>query len=131
LKNRPLGSIALFLGILFLIAGCQGDTAGPKNLLDQYFSSAVKQDYATTYTCYYAPYKAKVTQEEYVRHRKEASLLLSYKINSIKYSKSDAAEAVVGLTFGPSEKLKRKEPITVSLKEELIRENGEWKIKVW
>ena len=131
MKNKPLWSIALFLGVLLLIAGCQGNTAGPKNLLDKYFSSAVKQDYATTYTCYYAAYKAKVTQEEYVRHRKEASRLLSYKINSIKSSKSDTAEALVGLTFGPSEKLKRKEPVTVTLKEELIRENGEWKIKVW
>jgi hypothetical protein len=131
LKNRTLWSIAFFLGILIIATGCQRDTAGPKNLLDKYFSSAVQQDYATTYTCYYTAYKAKVTKEEYIRHRKEASLLLSYKINSIKLLKSDMAEAAVGLTFGPSEKLKRKEPVTVTLKEELIRENGEWRIKVW
>jgi hypothetical protein len=114
-----------------MASGCQRNTTGPNNLLDKYFSTAVKQDYAATYTCYYAVYKAKVTEEEYVRHRKEASQLLSYKINSIKLLKSDTAEAEVGLTFGPSEKLKRKVPVTVTLKEELIRENGEWKIKVW
>ena len=131
MKTRPLWSIAFLLGVLLIVCGCQRDANGPKILLDKYFSSAVKQDYATTYTCYYAAYKAKVSQEEYIRHRKEASQLLSYKINSIKLSKNDTAEAEVGLVFGPSEKLKRKEPVTVTLKEELIRENGEWKIKVW
>jgi hypothetical protein len=37
----------------------------------------------------------------------------------------------VELTFGPSEKLNRKEPITTKVTEELIKEKGEWKIKVW
>jgi hypothetical protein len=114
-----------------MAAGCQHDTAGPKELLDKYFSSSIKQDYATTYTCYYAPYKAKVSREEFIRHRKEASVLLSYKIVSIKIPKSDLAEAEVQLTFGSSEKLKRKEPATVTVKEDLVKEKGEWKIKVW
>lgn len=131
MKNRPLWSILFFLGALLLAAGCGRDTSGPKELLNKYFSSAVKQDYAATYTCYYAAYKAKVSQEEFIRHRKEASVLLSYKIVSIQVPKSDLAEAEVQLTFGPSEKLKRKEPATVTVKEDLVKEKGEWKIKVW
>lgn len=131
MKNRPVWFVTFFLGVLLIAVGCQRDTSGPEGLLDKYFSSAVKQDYVTTYTCYYDAYKAKVSKEEYVRHRKEASTLLSYKIISIKLPKSDTAEAEVQLTFGPSEKLKRKEPVSVTLKEELIKEKGEWKIKVW
>ena len=131
MKRRPLWCVPFILGFLLIAAGCQNDTAGPEELLNKYFSSAVKQDYATTYTCYYAAYKAKVSQEEFIRHRKEASVLLSYKIVSIKVPKNDLAEAEVQLTFGPSEKLKRKEPATVTVKEDLVKENGEWKIKVW
>jgi hypothetical protein len=133
LKNRPPRFLPFFLGlgVLLLAAGCQRDTTGPKELLDKYFSSAVKQDYAATYTCYYAPYQAKVTREEFVKHRKEASVLLSYKILSIKMLKNDLAEAEVELTFGPSEKLRRKQPVTVKLTEKLTREKGQWKIKVW
>ncbi len=131
MRIRLLRFLIFFSGILLLAAGCGRDTGGPKELLNKYFSSAVKQDYAAVYTCYYAPYKAKVSQEEYIRHRKEASALLSYKIISIKMPKSDTAEAEVQLTFGPSEKLKRKVPAAVTVKEDLIKENGEWKIKVW
>jgi hypothetical protein len=131
LKPKSLWIVLFFLGILLLAAGCQQDTAGPKELLKKYFSSAVKQDYDSVYTCYYAPYKAKVSREEYLKHRKEASVLLSYKIISIKMPKSDLAEAEVQLRFGPSEKLMRKEPVTIALKEDLIKENGKWKIKVW
>ncbi len=131
MRIRLLRFIIFFSGILLLAAGCGRDTGGPKELLNKYFSSAVKQDYAAVYTCYYAPYKAKVSREEYIRHRKEASALLSYKIISIKMPKSDTAEAEVQLTFGPSEKLKRKVPAAVTVKEDLIKENGEWKIKVW
>ena len=131
LKSKLLWFIILFLGVMLIGLGCQHDTAGPKDLLNKYFSSAIKQDYATTYTCYYDAYKAKVSREEYIRHRKEASVLLSHKIISIKMLKSDLAEAEVQLTFGPSEKLKRKEPATITVKEDLIKEKGEWRIKVW
>jgi hypothetical protein len=131
LKSRPLGYITLIWGVLLILSGCQSDTSGPTELLNKFFSSAAKQDYATTYTCYYDAYKAKVSKEEFIRHRKEASVLLSYKINSVKLPTGDTAEAEVQLTFGPSEKLKRTGPVTVNLKEELIKEKGEWKIKVW
>jgi len=65
-----------------------------------------------------------------VRHRKEASLLQSYKIVSLNVD-VDKAQAEVELTFGPSEKLNRKEPVTTVVKEDMIKEHGEWKIKVW
>lgn len=131
LSRKSLFLVTFFTGILLIMSGCGRDTSGPKGLLNKYFSSAIKEDYATTYTCYYAAYQEKVSREEFIKHRKEASVLLSYKINSIKLSSSSTAEAEVQLTFGPSEKLKRKGPVTVTLKEELIREKGEWKIKVW
>jgi hypothetical protein len=113
------------------MSGCSREPSGPTELLDKFFSSAIKQDYATTYTCYYDAYKAKVSQEEFIRHRKEASILQSYKIISIKTLDNNSAEAEVRLTFGPSEKIKRKDPVTVNLKEEMVKEKGEWKIKVW
>ncbi|HMK65446.1 MAG TPA: NTF2-like N-terminal transpeptidase domain-containing protein [Thermodesulfobacteriota bacterium] len=114
-----------------LVTGCSHNTGGPTELLNKFFSSAVKQDYATTYTCYYEAYQAKVSKEEFVRHRKEASVLQSYKIISITMPDNNSAEADVQLTFGPSEKLNRKEPVTVNLKEAMVKEKGEWKIKVW
>jgi hypothetical protein len=118
--------------LLFAVAGCQSkDKGGPKDLLDRYFASAVKQDYATTYACYYAPYMKKVSREEYVKHRKEASILQSYKILSIEQEGDNAARAEVQLTFAPSEKLHRKDPVSMKVKEDLIKENGEWRIEVW
>jgi hypothetical protein len=130
-KNQKRWFLSLGLGILFLTAGCGPDTSGPRELLDKFFSSAVKQDYATTYTCYYDAYKAKVSRDEYIKRRKEASVLQEYKIDSIKMPTSDTAQAEVRLTFGPSTRMNRKEPATVVVKEDLVKEKGEWKIKVW
>ena len=129
LKNKRIWLLAA--GILYLTAGCAGDTRGPRELLDKFFSSAVKLDYAETYTCYYDVYKAKVSRDEFIKHRKEASVLLSYKIVSISRPSRDTALAEVMLTFGPSARMNRKEPVTVSVKEELVQEGGGWKIKVW
>jgi|WetSurMetagenome_2_1015567.scaffolds.fasta_scaffold66383_2 hypothetical protein len=123
-------SLIFIWAILLIAAGCQQNKSGPKELLDKYFSAAIKQDYATAYSCYYDAYKAKVNQEEYIKHRKEASILQSYKIISVKQD-GDTARAEVQMVFGPSEKLKRKEPVTTTVTEELIKENGVWKIKVW
>ncbi|MBI5584159.1 MAG: hypothetical protein HY892_10065 [Deltaproteobacteria bacterium] len=131
MRNIQNWFLSLGMGLIFLTAGCGGDTKGPRELLDKFFASAVQQDYATTYTCYYEAYKAKVAQDEFIRHRKEASLLLSYKIISIKLLTGDTAEAEVQLTFGPSAKMNRKAPVMVTVKEELVKEGKEWKIKVW
>ena len=130
-RRKYVFSIIGLLGIFIISAGCQKEKAGPKELLDKFFSSAIQQDYATTYTCYYAAYQAKVSREEFIRHRKEASVLQSYRILSLKQPTNDTAVAEVLLAFAPSEKLKRKEPVMTTVKEDLVRENGEWKIKVW
>jgi hypothetical protein len=116
--------------IAVLVAACSHEKTGPKELLDKYFSAAMKQDYATVYSCYYAAYKTKVTKEEFIKHRGEASVLQAYKILSLKQD-NGTVQAEVQLTFGASEKLKRAEPVTVTVKEELVKEGGEWKIKVW
>jgi hypothetical protein len=124
--------LAIVVSLILLIAGggCSSKSASPKELLEKYFSSAVKQDYETTYSCYYDAYKAKIDKDEYIKHRKEASALQSYKVVSLT-QEGDAAHAEVLLTFAPSEKLKRTSPVSTPVKEELIRENGQWKIKVW
>ncbi len=118
------------LAALLLASGCNSGPTTPKELMDLYFSSAVKQDYGTTYTCYYAPYKAKVSKEEYIKHRREASVLQNYRILSIQET-GNAAHAETLLTFAPSQKLKREKPVTVNVKEDLVREGKHWKIKVW
>jgi hypothetical protein len=138
-KMRERVNFKNLTGIIFLtfalagllLVGCQKDTAGPKELLERFFASAVKQDYGATYDCYYGAYKDKVSREEFIKHRKEASVLQAYQIVSIKMNSGDSAEAEVRLTFGPSEKLKRKTPATITVKEDMIREKGGWKIKVW
>ncbi len=129
MKIRNILLVLIVLAAGFII-GCQSSGGGPKDVLDKYFSSAIKQDYATTYTYYYSEYKKKVNQDEYVKHRKEASELQSYKIISLKQD-DNTAQAEVELTFAPSERLNRKVPVTTTVKEDLVKENGEWKIKVW
>ena len=75
-------------------------------------------------------HKKKVSKDEYVRHRKEASTLKSYTVRSITQH-GDTAEARVDLTFDKSQKLKRDRPVLASVTEDLVLENGQWKIKVW
>ncbi|HEY6874630.1 MAG TPA: NTF2-like N-terminal transpeptidase domain-containing protein [Geobacteraceae bacterium] len=164
--NKKPWSIFFILGVVALVAACNGSTGGTKsdavdakatpagiaagtgeattdsggvssetdgarNLLNTYFSSAVKQDYATTYTCYYRPYKQKISKEEFIKHRKEASALNSYRILSITKLAGNNAKADVELTFAPSKKLLRKEPKTIKVVEDLVKEGDGWKIKVW
>jgi hypothetical protein len=131
-KIYPLFVMLVAMALLFAAAGCQSkNSGGPKALLDRYFSSAIKQDYASTYDCYYAPYMKKVSREDYVKHRKEASVLQSYQILALNQEGDNAARADVQLTFAPSEKLRRSDPVSIRVNENLVKENGEWKIKVW
>lgn len=137
-----LKSKYLFVAVLFLTAigifvvGCKSSSssvpndASPKATLDTFFSSAVRQDYATTYSCYYKLYQDRIPKDEFIKHRKEASILQSYKITSLKQS-GDSAHAEALLTYAASKKLKRDKPKSVNVKEDLIKENGHWKIKVW
>ncbi len=131
MKKAFLSALILSLGAgLSIFAGCSSSDGTPKDLLDKYFSTAIRQDYASTYACYYSAYKKKIDEDEYIRHRKEASVLQSYKLVALKQD-GDKAQAEVELTFGPSQKLNRKEPVTTTVKEDMIKEGGEWKIKVW
>lgn len=123
----------LVLGVALavcVLGGCNSDRGGPQATLERFFSSAVKQDYATTYDCYYRQYRDKVNKDDFVQHRKDASVLQDYRITSVRQD-GEAAQAVAMLTFAPSEKLRRTEPATVRVTEDMVRENGEWKIKVW
>jgi hypothetical protein len=115
--------------LLITTVGCEKGAKTPQEALDRYFTSAIKQDYATTYTCYSSSYKKKVSKDEYIKHRKDASVLLNYKVLSLNQEDS-TAQAEVLLTFGPSEKLKRTQPVDTTVKEDLIKEKGNWKIKV-
>ncbi len=125
--------LAIVASFVVLIAGlgCSSKSATPQALLEKYFSSAIRQDYATTYSCYYDAYKVKVDKDEFVKHRKEASVLQSYQIVALNQEDGNNAHAEVRLTFAPSTKLKRTESVSTTVKEDLVRENGEWKIKVW
>lgn len=130
---KKIFSLSAILGLLILLlaaAGCNKTNSSPKALLNKYFTSAINQDYARTYDCYYALYKKKVDKDEYIRHRKEASILTSYKIVSLE-QKDDTAHAEVLLTFAPSTKLDRKEPVSTTVKEDMVKEGEDWKIKVW
>jgi hypothetical protein len=132
MKKSLLLSILLISGLaLAAVAGCNSGASNPRALLDTYFSSAVKQDYAAVYACYYDAYKAKIDKDEYIKHRREASVLQSYKIVSLAPEQDGIAHAEVMLTFAPSEKLKRKDPYSMFVKEDLVKEGGRWKVKVW
>ncbi|MDA8163317.1 MAG: hypothetical protein M0022_10525 [Desulfobacteraceae bacterium] len=119
-----------FMAAMFT-AGCSPEKKDdPTALLNTYFGSAVKQDYATTYTCYYLPYKEKISKDDFIKHRKEASVLQSYRILSVNTA-GDTAKADVQLTFAASEKFHRQKPVTINVTEDMIKEPDGWKIKVW
>ncbi len=116
---------------LLPLGGCKtGVASSPQALLDRYFSSAQKQDYSASYDCYYAAYKAKVNRAEYIKRRKaDPSVLKDYKVLSAVQA-GDSAQAQVQLTFAPAGKLKAT-PVVINVTEQMIKENGDWKIKVW
>jgi hypothetical protein len=126
--RHPLWIILLAASLF--ASGCHSGDASPQELLDRYFSSAVKQDYGATYDCYYTTYKMKINRDEYIKHRKEGSVLQSYRIASLQQD-GDTAQARVLLTFAPSARLARREPVAIIVTENMIRDNGAWKIKVW
>jgi hypothetical protein len=131
MKNRYMIIAALLAGAAIMTGtGCHSNRDNPKDLLNTFFQAAIRQDYASVYPCYYDAYKAKVSEDDYIRHRKDASVLRSYTVKSIT-ADGDTAHAQVELTFAPSKKLKRDRPFSTAVTEEMVRENGEWKIKVW
>ncbi len=111
--------------------GCHSDRDNPKDLLDTYFTAMLRQDYAAVYDCYYNAYRSRIGKDDYLRHRRGASVLQAYNVKSISKQSSNRAQAQVELTFAPSETLKRDRPYSTAVTEEMVREHGEWKIKVW
>ncbi|MHB8841541.1 MAG: nuclear transport factor 2 family protein [Candidatus Aquicultor sp.] len=142
MKGKKFLVAVLFLTVLSLsVLGCKtgqysgsqqsnAGTSGPRAVLDTFFSSAVQKNYKVTYSCYYKEYKKKISESEFVKHRKEASVLQKYTISSV-IEDGNKAHAEVLLTWAPSKTFKRDKPVTKKIKEDLIKENGQWKIKVW
>lgn len=112
------------------IVACHSDNGNPRSVLNRYFGAAIKQDYATQYSCYYNAYKTKVSKDDYILHRRDASVLMNYSVESVDVT-DDKAQARVRLTFAPSEKLNRTQPVEKTVIEDMVREDGEWRIKVW
>lgn len=114
-------------------ADAQGKTAypgfsSPKAALDTFFTSAIRRDYATTYDAYYAAYHQRITRDEFVSHRKDGSTLTSYRIDSIEASGSSAVASVT-LTFAAKGAASAQR--TVVVREDLVNQSGNWKIRVW
>ncbi len=120
---------ACLLSLAVAAIACRG-SQDPRPVLEEYFGSAMRGDYAATYGCYDDADHAKVSRDEYVRHRREASTLQAYQIVSLK-TKGGAARALVRLTFAPSEKLHRRDPVTTTVQEDLVRQPDGWRIRVW
>lgn len=120
------GALLLALGL----TACRRPAGGPRELLDRYFSSAVQQDYGATWECYDRSYRSKVARDEYVKHRLEASTLVSWKVLTLE-ERGDTARADVELVFAPSPRLGRSEAATKKVVEDLVREREGWRVKVW
>ncbi len=89
--NR-IASIALLAVITVQLSGC-GAYAGygtPSATLQTLFASARAADYSTTYEAYYQRYHDLVTRDEFVSHRRQASALEAYRIDSLT-SRGDSA----------------------------------------
>ena len=129
IKNFLICILALSVFVILSLSGCSAKEQSPKELVDKYFTSAQKQDYATTYTCYDSEYQNKVTKDDFISHRKEASVVQSYKVLQLDTQK-DTGKATVEITFAPSAKLKRTKPVIVKVNEDLIKQTDGWKIKV-
>ncbi|MDA8326892.1 MAG: hypothetical protein M0033_11835 [Nitrospiraceae bacterium] len=138
MKKAP--GILLFtiiLAMALLPAGCKAGLFGnnksysPQGVLDKYFSSAMRKDYSASYDCYYAAYKAKISKADYVKHRDEdPAVLQKYQILSLRQT-DDTALANVLLTFASAKQPGSASPVSINVKENLVKEGGQWKIKVW
>jgi hypothetical protein len=124
-----LRTIFAAAGAALLLAACsRGDE--PRAVLDRFFGTQLRKDYAATYDCYDDAYRAKVSREEYVRHRKDASMLEGYQVLSLE-RRGDRAHAEVALVFAASPKLGRLAPASTTVREDLVRGPEGWRIRIW
>lgn len=129
-STLSLRMLAVSAAAALAVLGCHKAEAGPGEALGRFFDTAVQQDYAATWQCYDRAYRAKVDQQEFVRHRSEASRLQAWRLLSLE-RKGDQAEAVVELDFAPSPRLNRTEVATRRVVEQMVLEPDGWRIKVW
>jgi hypothetical protein len=138
-KKHSQFLLALLLAVL-VIAGAAGCVraearssysgfATPQDTLQTFFASAQRHDYATTYSCYYQRYSERVTMQEFIDHRSQASLLREFTLGPVT-TVGDTAEATATLVFaagGGSGTSTR----SVQVHEDLVKEASGWKIRVW
>jgi hypothetical protein len=128
---------ALVLALLLLagsLAACTQSASypglsSPQSTLNTFFSSAQRLDYQTTYSCYYQRYHDLISEQDFVSHRKQASVLTGYRIDSVKVSGTSAVASAT-LTFAPKPGSSAK-PRTVAVREDLVNQSGVWKVRVW
>ena len=132
--RRIAASVAIVVALLAPAAcaiGSPGGYAGystPSDALSTFFVSARNADYAKTYEAYYGHYHDLVAKDEFVSHRAQASRLTAYRVDSLA-ARGDSAVATVTLTFAPAGGGGATRTTTV--REDLVREAGGWKIRVW
>lgn len=129
MKKYLICILTLSVFLTLILTGCSAKEQTSREVLDKYFTSAQQQDYATTYTCYDSEYQKKVAKDEFISHRKEASVIQSYKVLQLDTQK-DTGKATIEITYAPSGKFKRTEPVIVKVNEDLIKQKDGWKIKV-
>ena len=110
-------------------SGSYSGLATSKAALDTFFTSASRQDYSTTYSCYNDRYRQTVSQSDFIRHREQASVLLNYRIDSMSVN-GNSAVASATLTFGPSKGSATKVR-SIAVREDLVSQAGTWRIRVW
>jgi hypothetical protein len=126
----PLLALALLAGPLTACTqSAYPGFSSPQSTLSTFFSSAQRLDYQTTYSCYYQRYRDLVPEPDFVSHRKQASVLTSYRIDSIEVSGTSAVASAT-LTFAPKPGSSAK-PRTVAVREDLVNQSGTWKVRVW
>ena len=128
MTTRAVTRLCLLLATAFTISCRRGDA--PRQALEQYFGSAMRGDYSATYRWYDDAYHAKVSRDDFVRHRREASVLQAFEILSLDADR-DSGHATVRLTFAPSERLARTAAVTTTVREDLVRQRDGWRVRVW
>lgn len=130
--RKPIMLVVLLVAVLALSA-CTRTYPGfgsPAATLKTYFMSSQKADYSATWSCYSRQYQAAVPEGDFASHRKRAGALKGYHVESVSVN-GDSAAALVSLTFAPIAGAAGSPPTVTKVRENLVRESGSWKIKVW
>ena len=137
---KKLAAAVLVAMTLVALFGCSAKPGGgqsgypgfntPRATLDTFFTSRMKKDFETTWQAYYKHYSDKVTKAEFLQHSKEdPSVLTAYAVKSVDQSSDTSATAQVSLIFKTNNPTA---PTThTDVTEQLVNENGQWRIAVW